>query len=143
MVGDVPPPEKHEPGNDPVCHAAAPVDESVLVDEAGGLANAIVYLRTPRGVELPVPEGAAGSDVAAEPHELTNRQCAFTPRVSILRTGQPLVVKNADPTAHNTKLDLLRNTPVNRLIPAGGEFTATFDLAESAPTAVSCNVHPF
>ena len=140
VEGSVPKPVAHAPGNDPVCHAAAPIDDSVLVGEEGGLANAVVYVRPPRGKVLSVhPDLAA----AAEPIELTNRQCAFLPRVSVVQTGQPLVVKNDDPTAHNTKFDLLKNTALNQLIPAGGEFTATFDTAESLPTPVSCNVHPF
>lgn len=128
-------------GNDPVCHAVKPVDESVLVGKQGGLANAMVYLRPPRGSELPLPPGDAAR--TAQPAELTNRQCAFSPRVAVLRTGQPLVVRNADPTAHNTKFDLVRNTAINQVIPAEGSVTLKLETAESLPTPVSCNIHPF
>lgn len=143
FVVDGTPPEaaSPEPGNDPVCHRAKPVNETVLIDDNGGLRNAVVYLRTRRGQTVPVhPEMAT---VDPKPVELSNKECRFSPHVTLLRTGQRLVVKNEDPTAHNTKFDLLKNPGLNQVIPADGAFEETFDEAESLPLPVSCNIHPF
>lgn len=138
--GTVPVPEAVKLGPDPVCHAAKPVDESVLIGKEGGLQNVVVYVRVPRRTKLPLPPSAKPTN--DQPMEMTNKQCAFVPRITLLRTGQPLVVKNDDPTAHNTKFDLLKNTPLNQLIAGGEKLERTFDKAESLPLPVSCNIHP-
>ncbi|MEM8865955.1 MAG: hypothetical protein AAGF31_10475 [Planctomycetota bacterium] len=129
------------PEKDAFCEHAQPVNESVVVGEAGGLANVVVYLRVRRGESVAVHPDYATS--AEEPLAITNRGCRFEPRITLLRTGQPLVVKNADPTAHNTKFDLIKNDAVNSVIPADQEFTTAFNAAESKPLPVSCNIHPF
>lgn len=130
-----------EPGNDPVCHHAKPVNESVLIGKENGLRNAVVYLRTRRGETVAVhPEL---TDDEPKPVELSNKECRFSPHVTLVRTGQKLVVKNEDPTAHNTKFDLLKNPGLNQVIPAAGEFEQSFEQAESLPLPVSCNIHPF
>ncbi|MEM6330652.1 MAG: hypothetical protein AAF790_10430 [Planctomycetota bacterium] len=139
--GQPPAPAEITPEKDPFCEQAKPTDERVLVGDEGGLRNVVVYLRPRRGQSVPVhPDYAAAP---AEPVSLVNRGCCFAPRVTLVRVGQRLVVKNADPTAHNTKFDLVRNNPLNSVIPAGGELEAKFGVAESLPMPVSCNIHPF
>ena len=141
VEGPIAQPQPHDLGNDPVCHAAKPVDERVLVGKQGGLQNAVVSLRPARGEKVAVhPELAK---TPAKPIAITNRQCAFIPRVSILRTGQTLVVKNDDPTNHNTKFDLVRNTAINQVIPAKSQFDTKLEQPERLPMPISCNVHPF
>ncbi|MEM9186404.1 MAG: hypothetical protein AAGB00_07915 [Planctomycetota bacterium] len=129
------------PEKDPFCERCRPVNETVLVGAEGGLRNAVVYVRVKRDQTLDVhPDYAAA---AAEPIALTNERCRFSPRVTLLLTGQELVVKNADPTAHNTKFDLLRNDALNSVIAAEKSLTTKFSEAESLPLPVSCNIHPF
>ncbi len=139
--GKPPSPVEILASNDAFCQEAKLVDQHVLVGEAGGLQNAVVYLRTKRSESVVVHPSYQA--MAEEPVTLANRGCCFSPRITLLRTGQPLVVTNADPTAHNTKFDLVRNEPVNSVIAAKKEFTTKFGTEESLPVAVSCNIHPF
>ncbi len=74
------------------CHATVP-DESCLVGEKGGLANAIVYF-----VEV-----EAGKDPATMPDPmLQNKECRYVPHAQAMMVGQPLVITNEDPVLHNT-----------------------------------------
>lgn len=141
VVGELAKPAAIVVEKDPFCEKCQPVDETVLVGADGGLANAVVWVRVPRGRTLPLPEGDAAA--IAEPLELTNKRCRFSPRVSLLRVGQPLVLKNADPTAHNTKIGVVRSGAVNSVIPAKGEVRVVMERAESRPAPVSCSIHPF
>lgn len=141
VEGQPPQPVKITPEKDPFCENAKPVDQHVLVGKDGALQNAVVYLRPKRGESVAIhPEYASSS---TKPVELTNHGCCFEPRITLLRTGQPLVVKNDDPTAHNTKFDLVKNSALNSVIAANEQYTTEFAEAETLPLPVSCNIHPF
>lgn len=141
VEGTPPKPQPVENVKDPHCVHAKLVDQTVLVSEKGELRNAVVYLRPERGQTLAVhPEDQAA---LGKPVELANKQCVFTPHVTLVRVGQPMVITNEDPMAHNTKLDLIRNRATNDIIPAGGEVKKVFNEAESKPLPVSCNIHTF
>lgn len=126
---------------DEFCINCKPQQQSVVVSDAGGLANAVVWLRPPRGEKIPLPPG--DPDALRKPVELANKNCVFTPHVTLVRTGQTLRITNQDPTGHNTKFDLVRNAPFNQLIPAEGKISKRLDEAESKPLPVACNIHPF
>lgn len=80
----------------PICaslHDVPVLDAKVRVGAEGGLAGAFVLLRNaPTDSAPPPPE---------EPVVLHQRGCRFEPRVLGVRAGQPLVVRNEDPTYHN------------------------------------------
>ncbi|MEM6798199.1 MAG: hypothetical protein AAF589_01670, partial [Planctomycetota bacterium] len=141
VEGEPPLPAAITPQNDPFCENAKPVDQRVLVGDNGGLKNAVIYLRAKRGETVPIHPNYAAA--LTESVTLANRGCCFAPRITLLRTGQKLVVTNADPTAHNTKFDLVKNDPLNSVIAAEEELTTTFSKAETLPLPVSCNIHPF
>ena len=42
-----------------------------------------------------------------EPVVLDNNGCAFHPHITLVRVGQTLVIKNSDPTGHNTNICLV------------------------------------
>jgi plastocyanin len=69
-----------------VCGQSLP-DESILVDEAGHLANVIV---TVAGVK-----GGAPAETF-----VSNEKCAFVPRVSTVRPGGSLKMSSKDPMLH-------------------------------------------
>ncbi|TWT99735.1 hypothetical protein Pla108_06780 [Botrimarina colliarenosi] len=139
VVGAVPPAEALPPGRDACCQAAGPVDQSVVVGPEGGLANVVVSVEPRRGEPAPPADDA----VPEEPATLTNRGCAFIPRVLVVRVGQPLVLANNDPTMHNVDIEFVRNRPANVVVPPDGR--REFDLVkpERRPIGVRCNVHPF
>jgi hypothetical protein len=89
------------------CSSKKPVNETVVVGEGGSLANAVIYLRPPRRGKVEVhPDYAAK---LSEPAVLDNNGCSFKPHVTLVRVGQPFVIKNSDPVGHNTKATLLVN----------------------------------
>lgn len=127
------------PKTDAHCKLAKPKNESVLTGKDGGLMNVVVYLKPRRGQEVV----ATDSGNKLEPVEIANQGCAFSPRIVLLRTGQPLLIKNADPIGHNTKFSLLKNAGLNQMIPAGDAVTKVFSKAESLPLPITCSIHPY
>lgn len=139
VEGELAEPKPVPPGRDACCQRAAPVDESVLVGEGGGLANVVVSVEPRRG-DAPLPAAEAP---LAEPPILTNKGCAFRPRVLIARVGEPLVLVNDDPTMHNVAIAMARNGPVNVVVAPEGRRQVPLGRVERRPIAVRCNVHTF
>ena len=144
--GKAPAPAKLKVDKDPaVC--AAPghvlVDESLVVDDKGGIANIVVALYLKPGSKKP----ELNADFAAAvktPVELDNVKCRFEPRITVVYAGQELVLKNTDPVGHNVKANLLSNAPFNDLIPGGGKLTKTsLKVEERLPAEASCSIHPW
>lgn len=126
---------------DAYCVEHHPVDESIVVDDQGDLANVVVFLRTGRNEKVEVhPDYAASQNT---PAVLDNKGCSFIPHISLVRTGQPFVIKNSDPVGHNTNVKLMRNGATNTTIAAGDENKRVMTKAEAVPLPVDCNIHPF
>ncbi len=121
-----------------VCGKHPLVNESLLVDSAGGLANVVLYVRS-RNVEVN-PEYAA---TANTPAVLDNHDCHFVPHVLAMRTSQPFVIKNSDTVGHNTNAALSANAPFNVIVPSGKEADEKLASAEPTPATVTCNIHPW
>ena len=121
-----------------VCGKHQLVNESLLVDSTGGLANVVLYLRN-RNVEVH-PDYAASANERAV---LDNKDCHFVPHVLAMRTSQPFIIKNSDSVGHNTNAALTANAPFNVIIPAGKEAEEKLSSAETAPATVTCNIHPW
>lgn len=123
---------------DPFCFQTKPKTEALVVGQNGGLANAIVYLRLPRRGKVEIhPDYEARIN---EPAVLDNNGCSFKPHVTLVRVGQPLVIKNSDPTGHNTNVNLFR---FNEVIPAQSEKQIKVSQDGALPSPVVCNIHPF
>jgi hypothetical protein len=126
---------------DAYCVAHHPIDQSVVVDDKGELANVVVFLRTGRDEKVDVhPDYAAAKD---EPAVLDNKFCSFQPHISLVRTGQPFIIKNSDTVGHNTNVKLARNGATNTTIAAGEQSKRVLTKAEAIPLPVDCNIHPF
>jgi len=122
-------------------HDPAPIDQSVVVDDSGNLANVVVFLRPGRNEKVEVhSDYSAGKD---EPAVLDNHGCMFVPHITLVRTGQPFVIKNSDQTGHNTNIKLMKNGATNTTIAAGEENKRVLTKAEAIPLPVDCNIHPF
>jgi plastocyanin len=136
FAGGAAPPEPVDMSSDAVCaaaHGGGTVRVSkVKVTNGGELADAIVYVkdapRTPGGAE-------------AEPVLLDQRGCIYEPHVVALRVGQPLRIRNSDPTLHNVHVRAEHNREFNIGQPIQGlEVRRTFTEAEVG-IDVSCDVH--
>ena len=120
-----------------------PLDESLVVNaENRGVSNVVISLYRSRGEEPPRIHPAF-QETADRTIDLDNRQCRFQPRVVLLRTSQTLQVLNTDEVAHNTKIDVLNNPPINPTLPAGGTLLQRFEREERSPARVSCSIHPW
>ena len=61
-----------------------------------------------------------------------------------MRLSQELLLKNDDPTGHNTNISPLKNLSINPILAAGGDPTPyKFSTEESVPVQVRCNIHPW
>ncbi len=122
-----------------VC-AKAPtlVDESLKVDDKGGLANVVIWVRS-KDVKVNPEYEKTAHDKAV----LDNHHCHFEPHVLGMRDTQPLEIKNSDPMGHNTNLALVANAPFNVIIPANSSSDKKIDNPELGPATVTCNIHPW
>jgi plastocyanin len=82
-------------------------------------------------------------DVPATKPVLDNVNCQFVPHVFHVRAGQTIEVKNTDQTGHNAKFVFFNNDEWNQVVPTGGSKTLTVKKAESGPSKVECNIHPW
>jgi hypothetical protein len=123
---------------DDFCIQSKPHNESIEVGEGGALANAVVYLRVPRRGKVEVHPDYTAS--LGEKVELDNAGCHFVPHVTLVRKGQPLVIKNSDPVGHNTNIALLG---FNQTIPSNGAVDVKVQRDSPLPSPVVCNIHPF
>ncbi|MGD9636251.1 MAG: hypothetical protein AB7G28_09680 [Pirellulales bacterium] len=122
-------------------HDPPPIDQAVVVDASGNLANVVVFLRPARGKKVDVhPDFNATKDT---PAVLDNHGCMFVPHISLVRVGQPFIIKNSDPVGHNTNVKLMKNGATNTTIAAGEENKRVLTKAEAMPLPVDCNIHPF
>ena len=81
---------------DPACveaHHGKALDESVVVNPNGTLANVFVYIKS--GLE------GKTFETPATPVKIDQHGCWFHPRVLGIQTGQPLEITNSDPVTHN------------------------------------------
>jgi plastocyanin len=84
---------------------------------------------------------ASSGGAAAEPALLDQQGCIYAPHVVALRVGQPLRIRNSDPTLHNVHVRSERNREFNLGQPIRGlESRRTFTSGEVG-IDVSCDVH--
>ena len=111
------------------------VDESVIVSADGMLQNVLVYVS--KGLakqKYPVP---------AEPFLLDQKGCRYQPHVFGMRAGQPIEIRNSDPTFHNVQANPKLNRSFNKGIARqNASFQETFPIPE-VPVVFRCQAHPW
>src|SRR5262249_38127890 len=87
-------------------------DESLVVDEkTRGVANVVVYLdKVPAGIRVPAPPH--------EPRTMAIAGARFEPRLSVVCTGQNVIVTNNDPGPENVQTSPVVNPGTNQVLPA-------------------------
>jgi hypothetical protein len=132
-----PPPEAAIPF-DPICgkfHATKETSHLYLVGSGGELGDVFVYIK----------EGAKPTPPPAEPMELDQVGCIYTPYIFGVHTKQKVTVKNSDPTLHNVHIiassNLFSGLPeLNRAEVQGQTMTVSFDNPEIL-VHFKCDVH--
>ena len=114
----------------------APLQEKLVVDKTSrGIQNVAIYLREASRVH-------DSAQPKTESVVFDQKECVFLTHVMPVSVGQPIQIKNSDPTGHNTKIEGRANT-FNQTIPAGGAIPFTPQREETAPAPISCSIHPW
>ncbi len=106
----------------------------------GGLQDAVVYLyKVKKGKPFP-----AGLDKIA----ITQKKCAFSPYLSVMKNGGKLSAVNSDPVLHNIHtyelIGRARRTVINVSQPdQGSVVTKKIKLRKGAGMKVECDAHDF
>jgi plastocyanin len=121
--------------SDPVCDKTPALAEDIVVGTGGGLRDVVVRIKN----------GTAGTHAApTEPVVLTQSACTYAPRVSVAIAGQPLAVKNADPTYHNVHAWVADKTAWNESHPAAAPDIKRPDVGKPGEVLeLKCDVHPW
>ncbi len=136
LVGNAPANPIIRMGVDPVCaamtRAARPVQQFVVKNADGGLANSFVRLdgTFPR---TPVP---------TQPATLTQQNCIYGPRMVAARVGQTLMVVNRDMTLHNVQSVTTKGNTFNITQPSVG-MVFSYVLKAAEIIRIKCDVHPW
>ncbi len=107
------------------------VDETVVQDAQRNLRFVVLSVR-----DCP----STGKD-RTETVVLDQVKCRFTPHVLAVQVGQPLDVRNSDPTIHNVHMVTEKNPPVNIGMPR--PETRHYRMKEAEIFPVKCDVHPW
>ncbi len=123
---------------DPVCAGLhkEPVTTGKTVVANGKLANVFVYVKSglPAGATYPAPPAKA---------EINQQGCLYHPHIQGMMVGQPLVIKNSDPTLHNIHALPKTNQEFNQGQPFQNmQFEKTFTKPE-VMVHFKCDVHPW
>jgi len=131
-------------GMDPMCSPKHPVtmqgkpikaalSDTTIVAANGSVANAFVYVRDglPNGVY----------EVPSTPVVLDQSGCQYEPHVFGVFVGQPVEIRNSDPTSHNVHATPKENGEFNfSEQPSTAPVTRMFDTPEIG-LPISCNLH--
>ncbi len=136
FTGKKPPRKTIDMSGDPACvesHHGKALDESVVVNPNGTLANVFVYIKS--GLE------GKTFEVPATPVKLDQHGCWFQPRVLGIQTGQPLEITNSDPVTHNVHPLAQVNREWNHSQGPGDAPLERKFLRPEVMIRVKCNIH--
>ena len=134
--GSAPRPRVVRMGSDPLCMTeskAGTLSEVLLVGPGNGLQNAFIYVKDGLGNRtFPAPK---------TPVVLDQQGCKYLPHVIGIQVGQPMEVRNSDPTLHNVHAVPKVNKEFNFGQPTKGMKTVrAFDKPE-VMVPFRCDVH--
>lgn len=140
--GAVPAPVIINPNKDQAhCAKNGPInsDELVVDKKTLGVQNVMIWLAPIQG-KLPIHPTLKA--VPKEKVVIDQPCCMFVPRITMLREGQILEVKNPAPVLHNARIsgNPQINGTINLGIPPGQAIEKTLK-AEKKPLLLGCDVH--
>ena len=104
-------------------------DRSLLISDAGGIANVVLTIEA-KGFDLKLPE---------EPITLDQQGCRFEPHVVVVPVGATLKYGNSDDTNHNIHTFAKKNQAINKNVAGGSDMEQKLDKDEVID--VKCDVH--
>ncbi|HEV3144974.1 MAG TPA: hypothetical protein VGZ47_13875 [Gemmataceae bacterium] len=127
------------------CLSKGPILNDILVidKDTGGVANVAIWLvPVTKGDKMPIHP-----DLKAVPKDtkiIDQPCCMFVPRVTMMREGQTLIIKNPAPVPHNSRLSGKVNGTKNPNLPPGGQIGFSGDTklkAEERAMLLNCDIH--
>lgn len=125
-----------------ICAANPVPNLSLVVDpKTKGIKNVFIWIDDFDPENIP--------EKLAKPKDSTvvvdQKGCMFKPHAIVARTGQTLVMLNADPVAHNIHISAIRGDSINYLIAANDRKGVKEKLTEGdiLPVPVKCDIHPW
>ena len=126
------------PGGKPV------LAEELLVDASGGIKDVVIFCMNKMPADDPKwvhPDWAATKTSVVE---FDQKNCVFLTHMLAVRTTQPVLLKNSDPTSHNANIvPKGKALGGNFLIPPGSSSNYLAGGESPEPYDISCNVHPW
>ncbi len=117
------------------------VDESLLVGKRGGIANLYIWIRVPRGREIPIHPDFYRNQKSVH---IKSHHCRFQPRAVALWAGQQsLKCINQDPIGTTFSLNTFRNPPSSILVPINQDIELKYQEPEPFPLPMRCHIHPW
>src|SRR6266568_4098166 len=100
----IPEAPKIDASKEPHCLAKGALlkDDLVIDPQSKGVKNVMVWLVAKEGSTLPMNPKHA--EIPKEKVVIDQPMCAFVPRITMMRAGQTLLVKNSAEIAHNTRI---------------------------------------
>ena len=132
LQGTPPKQEKLKTASDPNCTATV-YTESYVTGQGGTLQNVFVYVKDGLGSRtFPVP---------TTPVVLEQKGCTYIPHVLGVMAGQPLELRNGDPTLHNIHAIPEANREFNMGQPIQGMKQQHIFSAKEVLVPFKCDVH--
>jgi hypothetical protein len=122
----------------PVAGGAIVIDESLLVDTDGGIANIVVYVRTR---DIPVHPDYGPS--AAETAIVVGKGARFDPHVLTMRLSQTLEFQNGDVGTLSVDFQPLGDVSLQEILPPGFAVTSKLTRAQSIPNPIRSGLQPW
>lgn len=139
--GDVPQPVALQITKDAeVCGTLNLRDESLVVNpDNKGIANVFVYLRTK------VEHHDSYDAMQDATIEFANEHCRFSPHAIAVWLPQTLEIKNDDPVAHNTNINMPGDGQgsTNQTLTPNATQSTKFTRKQNSPQPVTCSIHPW
>ena len=119
------------------CGSLVKRSQKLLVDESGGVRNAVVWLEAPEASQKNPAE-------SSPPLLLDQKQCVFEPHVVAVPVGREVAIRNSDTAIHNIRI--FREGNPSMLMhrwqkPDSADIRWRF--SDPGPFVIRCGVHPW
>ncbi len=132
--GSIPPAQQLNVNKDhDICGLTVTVQPLIVDESTHGVRDVVINVE---GIESPTVERDSGVE------DLTNKGCAFIPRIGVVRVGQILNLRNEDPMLHNTHIRMGKRTFVNVAQVVDGRLIPRL-VTEPGFMSVNCDKHRF
>lgn len=125
-----------------VCANPVPPNEALVVDPATkGVANVFVWISRVDPKDIPEELRKPKEDKVV----VDQKGCAFIPHSVVARTGQTLVMLNADAVAHNLRTNPLKGAGINDIVTPNDRkgVEKPVGQAQILPIPMQCDIHPW